>query len=149
MNKNRIGLHILFAMLGLGVSLLFLGLGGQFVIEAQKNDIYYERSTYLEGFIFLSLGILCFIFSIALIQRLKWARVAFQVLLILGGLAWLGFVIFLANDSPDAWAILIGMAGMGLMMALFGVLLLENHHFYQDIQQDAVYGKENLEILDQ
>lgn len=147
MNKNRIGLHILFALLGLGASLLFLGLGGQFIMHSYEN--YYQPSDDLiVGGVFSGLGLICLIFSIALMQRLNWARIAFQVLLLLGGIAWLIFMAFLAQDSPRTWAIVAGMGAAGIMIVVFGVLFLENIHFIEDLQQEQNEDKEHLDILD-
>jgi hypothetical protein len=149
MHKNPIGLHILFALLGLGVSLLLLGMGAQFMIEIQRYDTYRHDGDLLAGMAFCIAGIICLVFSVALILRLEWARIAFQVLLILGGISWLTFIIFLSADSPQAWAVLIGMGAAGIMMVIFGVLFLENAHFQHDLHQGGPSGKDHWEILDQ
>lgn len=149
MHKNPIGLHILFALLGLGVSILLLGLGAQFIIEVQRYDTYNNDGDLLAGTAFCIAGIICLVFSIALILRLDWARIAFQVLLILGGISWLTFIVFLAVDSPRAWAVLTGMGAAGVMIVIFGVLFLENTHFQHDLQQGNPSNKDHWEILDQ
>lgn len=148
MSKNPIGLHILFALLGLGSSLLLLGVGGQFVLEIYS----YHSTSHNEGVLgagFCAAGVLCLIFSIGLIMRMEWARIAFQVLLILGGIGWMTFIVFLANDSPRAWAVLIGLAAIGLMVVLFGVLFLESPYFLHDLKGGQVSRKDYWDILDQ
>lgn len=149
MHKNRIGLHVLFALLGLGVSLLLLGMGAQFIMEIQRYDTYNDEGDLLAGTAFCIAGIVCLIFSIALILRLNWARIAFQVLLLLGGIAWLTFIVFLMADSPRAWAVLIGMAAAGVMVVIFGVLFLENAYFQQDLRNGDASVKDHWDILDQ
>ncbi|WP_143473530.1 hypothetical protein [Flavilitoribacter nigricans] len=149
MNKNPIGLHILFAFLGLGISLLLLGVGAQFIIEIQRYDTYNDDGDLLAGTAFCIGGIVCLIFSIALILRLDWARIAFQVLLILGGIVWLTFMVFLAADSPRAWAVITGMAAAGVMVVIFGVLFLESAYFQQDLRKGHPPGKDHWDILDQ
>lgn len=149
MSKNPIGLHVLFALLGLGISILLLGLGAQFILEMQRSDRYGDGGETLAGTAFCVAGVVCLIFSIALIMRLDWARIAFQVMLILGGIAWLTFIVFMAADSPRAWAVLLGMGAAGVLTVLFGVLLLENRHLQQDLKKGASAHKEHWEILDQ
>lgn len=150
MNKNRIGLHILFALLGLGASFLFLGLGGQFIIEVYRYDHYSHNNELVSGTVFSVISVVCLIFSIALIRRLSWARIAFQVLLLLGGIAWLIFMTFLAQgQGTGAWAIVAGMGAAGIMIVVFGVLFLENAHFIEDLEQDQNEDKDHLDILDQ
>lgn len=149
MHKNPIGLHILFALLGLGASVLLLGLGAQFILEIQRYGTYNDDGDLLAGTAFCIAGIVCLVFSVALILRLEWARIAFQVILILGGIAWLTFIVFLAADSPRAWAVLIGMGAAGVMIVLFGVLFLENAYFQQDLHKGHSTGKDHWDILDQ
>jgi hypothetical protein len=149
MQKNPIGLHILFALLGLGISMLLLGVGAQFILEIQRYDTYNDDGDLLAGTAFCVAGIICLVFSIALILRLDWARIAFQVLLILGGIAWLTFIVFLATDSPRAWAVLTGMAAAGVMVVLFGVLFLESGYLQRDLRQEQPGRKDHWDILDQ
>ena len=149
MHKNPIGLHILFALLGLGISMLLLGVGAQFILEIQRFDTYNDNGDLLAGTAFCVAGIIFLIFSIALILRLDWARIAFQVLLILGGIAWLTFIVFLAADSPRAWAVLTGMAAAGVMVVLFGVLFLESSYLQRDLRQEHPVRKDHWDILDQ
>lgn len=149
MHKNPIGLHILFALLGLGASVLLLGLGAQFILEIQRYDTYNDDGDLLAGTAFCIAGIVCLVFSVALILRLEWARIAFQVILILGGISWLTFIVFLAADSPRAWAVLIGMGAAGVMIVLFGVLFLENSYFQQDLHKGHTERKDHWDILDQ
>lgn len=149
MSKNPIGLHILFAILGLGISLLSLGVGAQFILEVQRYDSFRNEGEMVAGMAFCVVGILCLIFSIALILRLNWGRIAFQVMLILGGIAWLAFVAFLAVDSPRAWAVLIGMGAVGLTAVIFGVLFLEHAQFRKDLQGTRSGNPDQWDILDQ
>lgn len=148
MQRNPIGLHILFALLGLGASLLLLGLGAQFILEIQRYDTYNDDGDLLAGTAFCIAGIVCLIFSIALILRLEWARIAFQVVLILGGIAWLTFIVFIAADNPRAWAVLTGMAAAGVMIVLFGVLFLENGYLQRDLRKGHSGSKDRWDILD-
>lgn len=149
MTKNSIGLHNLFAILGLGVSLLLLGFGGQFILQMNRYESYdspvFEN---LLAFGFTGAGFCCLLFSIGLIMRMQWAKTAFQVMLILGGLAWLVFMVSLFRDSPNAWAVLVGMTAFGVTVVLFGILLLESPHFLHDLQQQQSSDRERLDILD-
>lgn len=148
MNKTRFGLHLIFALLGLGVSLLFFGIGGQFIVESQHNT-YHDPSEGGWAAAFCGGGLLCLIFSLALIMRLNWARIAFQVLLLLGGISWMIFIVVTGAQNPRAWAVLGGMAGFGLLTVVFGVLLLENVHFEQDLKNGRIEPEEKWDILDQ
>lgn len=150
MNNMQIGLHNLFAIIGLGVSLLLLGLGGQFILDTNHYESYSDDPLqHWMTIICCSVGVLCLFLSIALMMRAKWARLAFQVVLILGGIAWLIFMLFLITDSKDAWAIILGMTAFGVTVSLSGVLLLESPHFQQDLQQRGGHEKERWDILDQ
>lgn len=148
MSKNPVGLHILFALLGLGTSLLLLGVAGQFVLETYRHQDTPPTDSVI-AFGFCVAGVMCLTFSIGLILRMEWARIAFQVLLILGGIAWMAFIVYLATDSPQAWAVLTGMAAVGLMIVLFGVLFLESPHFLHDLKGRRIFPKEHWDILDQ
>ena len=149
MNKNPIGLHILFAILGLGVSLLLLGVGGQFILDMNRYDAYGPSYREWAAFGFSVGGACCLFFSIALIMRMKWARIAFQVLLILGGITWLIFMVSLIQDSQNAWAVVLGMTVFGITIAIFGILFLESPHFLRDMQQAPDSDSERWDILDQ
>ncbi|MCB0375608.1 MAG: hypothetical protein KDD04_06790 [Sinomicrobium sp.] len=148
MTKNPIGLHVLFALLGLGASMLLLGVGGQFILEAAQYE-YNNAANTLTGTLFCVGGVVCLIFSIALIMRLQWAKTAFQVIFILGGVAWMVFIVAMAKDSPQAWSVLTGMGIAGLMIVLFGVLFLESDHFQKDLKHGQMEGKDHWDILDQ
>ena len=128
--------------------MLLLGVGAQYILELQRYNGSNNDGDMLAGTAFCIAGVTCLIFSVALILRLDWARIAFQVLMILGGIAWLAFIVFMAADSPRAWPILTGMGAAGTMIVLFGVLFLENVYFRQDLQKGHDMAKDHLDILD-
>lgn len=148
MSKNKIGLHILFALLGLGISLLLLGFGAQFVMQMEHFDSNNREVDLLGTMLTCVAGVVCLVFSVALLLRLEWARIAFQVLLILGGIAWLAFIAFLAAESPQAWAALTGLGAAGLMIVLFGVLFLDSRSFREDLSREKTATSDHLDILD-
>lgn len=150
LKKDPIGLHNLFSIVGLGVSLLLLGFGGQFILDMNRYGSYQDQP--FQKLIALGLcigGALCLLLSIALILRMKWARVGFQVVLTLAGIAWMIFMLFLFKDSSDGLPIILGLTAFGITVALFGILFLESPYFLHDLQQDQTTDKERQDILDQ
>lgn len=146
---NRVNLTTLFAMIGIGVSLLLLGIGAQFMVEMNRyGNAGYDSGDMLAGSTFSLAGALTLLFSIALIMRLPWARIALQILLLLAGFGWVIFIIFLAADSPGAWFVLTGMAAIGLSGVIFGLLFLGNRYVLRDFDELPPPPAQSNDLLD-
>lgn len=144
---NQVSLITLFALFGIGASLLLLGIGAQFMVDIQG---YYDRSDgeLLAGVIFSFVGAVTLLLSIALIMRMHWARIALQILLIIAGFGWIIFLYFISTNSQQAWFALSGMAAVGLAGVIFGLLFLGNHQVLNEFEEISIDRIGSKDILD-